>query len=287
MKIILLALLLSTPFYCLSQSLGKERIERLNKSIVRILIEDKASGSGFVVTEDGWIATCFHVIEPAMVRDSLGKFIRFKSLYAEFKNGEKAQLSLARALVLKGIESDKAVAYDYMLLKLPENLTTEINVLKLGNWADINEGDVIYSAGYPLGIKDRIISKGLFSTKWVDTVNVNSISTGKLIDRYSRNVAWIDITLNRGNSGGPIIMLSESPEQDVVVGLSTFILNPYGNIAEKVSAYYRQRYEQKNGTLIDHDKQMEILFDAISENSIGVSGTVSIDYLSSILQRFR
>jgi hypothetical protein len=37
--------------------------------------------------------------------------------------------------------------------------------------------------------------------------------------------------MNKGNSGGPILLLAEDPTQDVIVGIANFNLNPFAQKA--------------------------------------------------------
>lgn len=41
----------------------KDRVEQIKKSTVRVLVNGQARGTGFVVTKDGSIASCFHVVQ--------------------------------------------------------------------------------------------------------------------------------------------------------------------------------------------------------------------------------
>lgn len=281
MKKIIFSFLILIPYITFSQSLGKERIERLNKSVVRILIDTIPSGTGFFVNKDGWITTCEHVIKPAYIRDSLTNTITgLKKIYAEFQNGEKVEINLLTYLLQDGYKN--CVLYDYSLLKVKTTPKTQFESLKIGTWEDINEGDLVYSCGYPLGIKQRFISQGVFSTKWNDSVNwyINN----KVVDTVTRNLAWLDLTLNKGNSGGAIIKLGETPEDDKVIGIASFILNPYANTSEQIANYLPKRGVDMSSDGISQNQLMQILFEAISKNSIGVSGCISIDYVSKLLK---
>ena len=85
-KIITVLFVLLT-FTLSSQSLGKERVDRLKSSVVRILIDGQPSGTGFFINDE-IVITCFHVAVNAIVTDSMGKFLRIKSIKGEFSNGE-------------------------------------------------------------------------------------------------------------------------------------------------------------------------------------------------------
>ena len=281
MKKIIFSFLILVPYLIFSQSLGRERIERLNKSVVRILIDTIPSGTGFFVNKEGWVATCEHVIKPAYIRDSLTNNIKgLKDIYIEFQNGEKVKMGLMTNLLQDGYKS--SFSFDYSLLKVQSVPKTKFQTLKIGNWSDVIDGDAVYSCGYPLGIKQRFISQGLLSTKWTDTIPL--YSNKKLIEKVKRDVAWLDLTMNKGNSGGAVIKLGETPEDDMVIGIASFILNPYANTSEQIAKYLPNRGVNMVSDGISQNELLQILFEAISKNSIGVSGCISIDYVSEILK---
>ncbi|MCB0539079.1 MAG: trypsin-like peptidase domain-containing protein [Bacteroidetes bacterium] len=277
----IITILLIIPTITFSQSLGSERIERLNKSVVRVLIDTIPSGTGFFVHDSGWVATCHHVIESAFIRNKTTNSIdSIRKVFIEFQNGEKVEMEWSIYLLNKGYKN--AVAYDFNLLKTKTIPDTKFNKLKLGSWSDINEGDVVYTCGYPMGIQQKFISQGLFSTKWVDTIKLKQ--NNKPLPDIPREVAWLDVTMNKGNSGGAIIKLGEKPEDDLVIGIATFILNPHANKSEQIVEYLPKRGIDMFSEGISQNDLMQLLFDAISKNSIGVSGCVSIDYVSELLR---
>jgi len=278
---IVITFLVLIPYITFSQSLGKERIERLSLSVVRIFVDTIPSGTGFFVTSDGWVATCEHVIRPAYIRDSLTNSIKgLKKIYIEFQGGEKVEMGISTHLLQKGYKN--SVVYDYSLLKVQTVPKTKYRPLTIGTWSDVSEGDVVYSCGYPLGIEQRFISQGLLSTKWNDSIYwyVNN----KVVDTLSRRVAWLDLTMNKGNSGGPVIKLGATPGDDRVIGISSFILNPYASTSEQIAQYLPRRSIDISGDGISQNQLMQVLFEAISKNSIGVSGCIAIDYVSSLLK---
>ena len=100
---------------------------------------------------------------------------------------------------------------DYCILEVKsENLAA----LSLGTFADAYEGAHIYLCGFPLGIDQPVASVGMLSTKWT--------ASGYLNQGSNREVAWLDITMNRGNSGGLIVLISKEPQDDKVIGASSF-----------------------------------------------------------------
>lgn len=264
------------PIFCHSQSLGPERVQKLKESVVRVLIDGQACGTAFFITPDGALASCWHVIEPAIVRDkNSNNIINVKRIEIEFPNEKRLDVSIHPDLIQKAYI--KAVSYDFAVL-VTEKPKSNFSFLKLGDFNKIKEGDAIYSNGYPLGIKQNFISMGILSTKWIDTIQLSQLKTH--IGYALRHVAWLDLTMNRGNSGGPIIKIGKTPEQDEVIGIATFILNPFAQEAEKLATLLnndRLGFVETSG--LNMNKINAFLADAISKNSIGVSGCVSINHL--------
>jgi len=282
MKILVVFIIFLIPILCNSQSLGIDRIERLNKSVVRILIDSNPSGTGFFVSDNGLVATCNHVIEPAYIRDTnTNKIIGLRKIDIEFQNGEKIEMSEIPYLLQEGYKN--SLYYDYSLLKTQAIPKTKFKTLKIGKWADINDGDAIYSCGYPMGIKQRFISQGILSTKWIDKITLLKDSIP--FDSIKRNVAWLDLTMNKGNSGGAVIKIGATPEDDKVIGLATFILNPFAHEASFLVNALSDR--KPSSSILNSPLSLKSLGEfyakAVANNSIGVSGCVSIDYVSDIL----
>ncbi len=280
----IISILIALPLLAQGQSLGKERVDLLDDAVVRIFVDTIPSGTGFFITESGFLTTCFHVIEKALIYDNLGKVVNFINISAEFTNGEKVELAMNIDLINKKMQ--EAVVYDNVLLKAISDTKTKFNPLKIGSWENISDGDQIYSCGYPLGIDQRFISQGILSTKFnqLKTVYFGT----EVIDNVYRNVAWLDITMNPGNSGGPVIKRGSTPEEDEVIGIATFILNPSGIHSKNLIAHLdKHKNELSIGiSNIDIEKTTKLFATAIANNSIGVSGCISIDYIDNILQLY-
>lgn len=282
MKIFIILFFFISPIkYSYSQSLGADRISKLKSSVVRVFIENQPSGTGFFVTNDGWLLTCWHVIEPAIIRDPTHKIIGLKEMYIQFSGGEKIQVGLSTILLNNGYQN--AISYDYAFLKTKTNPVTKFTPLNIGSFDEIQEGDEIYTCGYPLGIEQQFVSKGILSTKW-DDKNILT-RNGKSDSAINRDVAWLDLTMNRGNSGGPIIKIGETSKDDKVIGIADFILNPFGNAADELINYIKNNASSGGVSIqgIDFSKMALLFGSAIAYNSIGVSGCISIDYAKTLL----
>jgi len=119
----------------------------------------------------------------------------------------------------------------------------------------------------------------MLSTKWT--------TSGYLNQGSNREVAWLDITMNRGNSGGPIVLMGEEPEGDKVIGIASFGLNPFADPAEKLIEIVQTFPGNAVLMGVDFKRFVTLRGAALSSNSLnslGVSGCVSIDYLKSNLK---
>ncbi|MBI1781397.1 MAG: hypothetical protein HYR66_08505 [Sphingobacteriales bacterium] len=90
--------------------------------------------------------------------------------------------------------------------------------------------------------------------------------------------------MNKGNSGGPIIKIGNNPSEDKVIGIATFILNPFANDSKVLSELSsRLKVDIALGG-ISQVKVNKLFADAIANNSIGISGCISINHIKSILK---
>ncbi len=134
-----------------------------------------ASGSGFVLTADGYIATNYHVIEEAAEN-------RGVDIEVAFASGEK----YTAALVGGDQENDVAV------IKIDAAGLTPVT---LGSSGSLKVGEAVYTIGNPLGELTYSLTDGIVSA--LDRV----ISTE---ENVSMNMLQTNCAINPGNSGGPL-----------------------------------------------------------------------------------
>lgn len=249
---------LSTPRTDTAQM--QERIERIKKSVVRILIDDQPSGTGFVISQDGRIATNFHVIQPAQPTED-GNFGR--PIKVAFQDGEKFEASLDKSCT--GKKMSEAESKDYAILKID---TKNLSILKLGSFEDTSEGSFVYLSGFPYTVPSPITATGILSTKWTDK---------------DKDVAWLDITMNSGNSGGPVMLLGNTPEDDKVVCIAEFNLTFFVSEAQKLIEIADTYPATAIISGINIKELAFLIGNALKTNSVGVGGCVSINYLKKAL----
>ena len=128
-----------------------------------------SSGSGFIITEDGYVVTNYHVVSGA------------SSVQVTLYNGDTYD-----ATVIGG-DSD----YDVAVLKINAAGLTPVT---LGNSADVNVGDSVLAIGNPLGELTFSMSGGY----------VSSCNRAINVDGTPFNMIQVDCSINPGNSGGPL-----------------------------------------------------------------------------------
>lgn len=133
-------------------------------------VAQAASGSGFVITSDGYILTNYHVIEDAT------------SVSVQFKNGDKYPATIV------GGEEDNDVA----VLKID---ATGLTPVVMGNSDDLVVGEEVVAIGNPLGEMTFSETRGIVSA--LD--KPLTMSDGTVL-----NVLQTDCAINSGNSGGPL-----------------------------------------------------------------------------------
>ncbi|RXK85343.1 Do family serine endopeptidase [Filimonas effusa] len=160
---------------------------------VQMQPEQRASGSGVLISEDGYIVTNNHVVEGA---DELNVTLSNKKNYKATVIGRDPSSDLA---VIK-IEGSR---FPYMVY---------------GNSDDTKLGQWVLAVGYPLNL-DVTITAGIISAK-ARAIGVNK-------DRSAvESFIQTDAAVNPGNSGGALINTNGE-----LIGINSAIASPTGSYA--------------------------------------------------------
>ena len=143
--------------------------------------ETASSGSGFIISENGYIITNYHVIEGAT------------TLTVIMDNEEEY------AATVVGYDSSN----DFALIKIN---ATGLTPVKLGDSDDLIVGDQVCAIGNPLGEMTNSLTVGYISVKDRDVTIDNSVI----------NMLQTDTAINPGNSGGPLFNMKGE-----VIGITT------------------------------------------------------------------
>lgn len=157
---------------------------RVSRSVVHIQVDKnardprtnkqaivKASGSGFVISSDGYIVTNHHVIEDA------------EKITVQFNDGRHLPAEL------KGADPSTDIA----VLKIYDS---NLKALSFGNSDLLQAGQIAVAIGNPLGLQ-YTVTAGVVSALG----RTLRAKNGRLID----DVIQTDAALNPGNSGGPLV----------------------------------------------------------------------------------
>jgi hypothetical protein len=265
--------------YTYAQGLDSKRVIHLKNSVVRISCKngtDNSTGTGFFINPDGDIVTCWHVIASAITKNIFG-YIVVDSIKIKMQDGETENAIIYPYFLEDG--NSNAVLYDYCILKLSIMPKNKISFLNLGNFDSAYEGDEIYSSSYPFGIESQFISKGIFSSKIIDTI---WYYLGKDLTYGLRIDGFMDLTMNKGSSGEPIIKLGKSLKDDMVIAIGDFIYNPIGSVAQKLINSYKTPQASLLGNNTIQEDQNILYAEGLTIMPTGISGCVSINYLTSV-----
>ncbi len=152
--------------------------------------EQQVSGSGVIITEDGFVLTNNHVVQDT------------QDVSIILSDGNE----LPAQVVSTDLYADLAV------LKVEEGVPA---VARLGNSDLLKPGETVIAIGSPLGDFKNSVTVGVVS------------ATGRTVDTgrgYSmEDLIQTDAAINPGNSGGPLVNLAGE-----VVGINTFVIRGSG-----------------------------------------------------------
>jgi Do/DeqQ family serine protease len=162
--------------------------------------EQRASGSGVIVSDDGYIITNNHVISDggAGIADELTVTLHNKKVY-------KAKL------IGRDPSSDLAV------LKIDG---TNLPYLIYGNSDNVKLGQWVLAVGYPLSL-ETTVTAGIISAKG-RSIGINQRQSRTPIESFIQT----DAAVNQGNSGGALITT-----EGHLIGVNSAILAPSGTYA--------------------------------------------------------
>jgi len=141
----------------------------------------QVTGSGVIISEDGYVVTNNHVAEKA-------RFVR-------------CTLSSRHELEAEVVGLDPWTDLAVLKLDLKKGGLSKVPYAKFGNSEKLEVGQIVMALGSPLGLS-RSLSMGVISSKdrYFDDV-------GEMVSPFN---LWIqtDAAINPGNSGGPLVNLS-------------------------------------------------------------------------------
>lgn len=161
------------------------------------VVEEGGAGTGFIVTNDGYIVTNKHVAGDA------------KTAYTVFLND-------GRDFEAKLIATDPV--QDLAVLKIE---TTGLKAIELGDSDALKVGQFVIAVGNALGQFQNTVTTGVVSAK----ERAITAAGGGGLQESLENLLQTDAAINPGNSGGPLVNLAGQ-----VVGINTAVAGGAQNI---------------------------------------------------------
>jgi|LakMenE18May11ns_1017448.scaffolds.fasta_scaffold9951582_3 serine protease Do len=179
---------------------------------MNIIPEQKASGSGVIISEDGYIVTNNHVVA----------------------NADEITVTLNNKKTFKAKVIGADPAYDLAVIKIE---ASALPYLIYGNSDEVKIGQWVLAIGYPLNL-ETTVTAGIVSAK-ARSLGLNKDKTGN-VGGAVESFIQTDAAVNMGNSGGALINTDGR-----LIGINAAIASPTGyysgysyaipvNIAKKV-----------------------------------------------------
>ena len=158
-------------------------------------LPEMGSGSGVIISEDGYIVTNNHVVDGA--------------------DEVTVTLSNKKSFKAKVVATDPST--DLAVVKVDAK---GLPFLLYGNSDDVKVGQWVLAVGYPLSL-ETTVTAGIVSAKG-RSIDINSRQSQAPVESFIQT----DAAVNPGNSGGPLI----SP-QGQLIGINSAIASPTGSYA--------------------------------------------------------
>ena len=160
-----------------------------------VIPEQRASGSGVIISEDGYIVTNNHVVE----------------------NADEITVTLSNKKTYKAKVIGTDPSYDLSVIKIE---ASALPFLLYGNSDDVKIGQWVLAIGYPLNL-ETTVTAGIVSAK-ARSLGLNKDRTGD-IKAGVESFIQTDAAVNMGNSGGALINT-----EGKLVGVNSAIASPTG-----------------------------------------------------------
>ena len=165
-----------------------------NGNASTVISKQRSTGTGVILTDDGYIVTNAHVVRGAR---------KIQVRLAPSMIADQPRVSLIEARLV-GLDAEA----DLAVIKIER---TALPALRLGNSNAVHQGQLVLAFGNPLGLESSV-SMGIIS------------STARQIKPDDLMVyLQTDAPINPGNSGGPLV-----DTEGRVIGINTFILSQSG-----------------------------------------------------------
>jgi S1-C subfamily serine protease len=163
-----------------------------------------SQGSGFVVSENGYVLTNSHVVTTAGEGSLADVPEAAAKVYVQFRDGDRVEATVVGWDLFSDVGLLRVDPGDHALEAVP-----------LGDSAAVEVGEPVAAIGSPFGNESSLS---------VGVVSATQRAISSLISRYTLiDAIQIDAPINRGNSGGPLFNASGD-----VIGINAQIRSDSG-----------------------------------------------------------
>ena len=179
-------------------SIHTQRTNRLGN------LEFLGAGTGFVITEDGYVMTNNHVIENYLdsVNSPATNSLEHQ-IVVSFSDGEYYD-------EIEILNSNSQLATDIAFLKIKSK--NKFKAVKIGDSDTIRVGQRVVAIGNALGDHQNTVTTGVISGRGRQLPIIDEAGH---LERLN-NLIQTDAAINQGNSGGPLININSE-----VIGINT------------------------------------------------------------------
>lgn len=210
-------------------------------------------GSGFFITDDGYVLTNYHVISTAHQYGYAVSVLTY--------DGTTYQATIV------GVDEDNDIA----LLKVD---ATGVTPVTFGDSDSMTVGDTVYAVGNPLGELEFTMTSGMISA--LDRTITTSDGTDNGINMFQ-----IDAAVNAGNSGGPVYNTSGQVIGIVTAKYSSSGVEGLGFAIPVNDAVAIANDLMKNGTVTDR-AQLGITLQTIPDSAAQYYNMPSGAYVNAV-----
>jgi serine protease Do len=195
------------------------------------------SGSGAIISSDGYIVTNAHVVEGSQLEDSEIANAAFEQLVSILADYYQIDFETAYNYMLTNTQYTSVERFLKVILPGGDTLDGEVKsygapinegkdvavlkiegknlpTMKLGNSDDIQNQENIWVSGYPAAADSDLLSP---DSSLVSSMNAGQISATSKKTEQGSPVIQINAAATHGNSGGPVIN-----DKGEIIGLLTF-----------------------------------------------------------------
>lgn len=146
--------------------------------------ESQSAGTGFIVSEDGYVVTNRHVIS---------------------EESNQVEIVMSDGTVLSDVEvvgkTSSGDSLDIAFLKIKDSKGKQLKPVKVGNSSDMRVGDMAIAIGNALGQFQNSVTSGIISGYGRSVQAEGGSGSVETL----QNLFQTDAAINQGNSGGPLV----------------------------------------------------------------------------------